>query len=120
MKDQNKPEGWSDEELIASCLAYELLRVQSKAGEKINKARTYRILSASYGRSPKSYEFRFQNISFIYEKLGKKHLKGLLPAKNIGKNIETKLKKFVQDAIATIKTSKSLEEIVLKSNVKGE
>ncbi len=75
---------WSQEELEASVDAYLSIYGKHLAGEAFVKKDFYRDLSSRFGRSEKSFEWRFQNISHVLTTLGKKPLPGLLPAENVG------------------------------------
>lgn len=88
---------WSDEELRASVEVYiDMLRKESK-GEKFVKKRYYEQLSEEFGRTAKSFEFRMQNISYIYSQLGRKWVSGLRPAKNVGPTNASKLQTFIAE-----------------------
>ena len=78
---------WSKEELSASVVAYIEMRKLESRGEKFIKKRVYEKLSEQFGRSPKAFEYRMQNISYVYSVLGRKWVSGLKPAKNIGSNV---------------------------------
>ena len=78
---------WSREELNASVKVYIQMRDLELCGEKFTKKSFYHDLSERFGRSPKSFEFRMQNISHVYSLMGRHWIKGLKPAKNVGKNI---------------------------------
>ena len=60
-------ENWESEELEASVKFYADMRSKEMAGEKFTKASYYKSLSERFGRSPKAYEYRMQNISHIYQ-----------------------------------------------------
>lgn len=72
---------WSKEELSASVVAYIEMRKLESRGEKFIKKRVYEKLSEQFGRSPKAFEYRMQNISYVYSVLGRKWVSGLKPAK---------------------------------------
>ena len=78
---------WSREELSASVVAYVEMRNLESRGEKFVKKRFYEKLSEQFGRSPKAFEYRMQNISHVYSVLGRKWVSGLKPAKNVGSNV---------------------------------
>lgn len=86
---------WESEELEASVKSYADMRSKEMAGEKYTKASYYKSLSERFGRSPKAYEYRMQNISHIYHQQGRQWLKGLKPLSNVGKNISDELKSLV-------------------------
>ncbi|CAH7017356.1 5-methylcytosine-specific restriction protein A [Vibrio chagasii] len=74
---------WSDEEMRASVEAYLNMLQLNQTSTKFNKAQIYRDLSNKFKRGAKSYEFRMQNISYVFELLGRNWVKGLKPKRNI-------------------------------------
>ncbi|MCQ8866374.1 HNH endonuclease [Vibrio splendidus] len=74
---------WSDDEMRASVEAYLIMLDLSQADTKFNKAQIYRDLSKKFKRGAKSYEFRMQNISYVFELLGRSWVAGLKPKRNI-------------------------------------
>ena len=78
---------WSREELSASVVAYIEMRDLELQGKKFTKKRVYERLSEQFGRSPKAFEYRMQNISHVYSVLGRQWISGLKPAKNVGANV---------------------------------
>jgi 5-methylcytosine-specific restriction protein A len=78
---------WSKEELRASVVAYIEMRDLELQVKKYTKKRVYERLSEQFGRSPKAFEYRMQNISYVYSVLGRQWISGLKPAKNVGANV---------------------------------
>lgn len=78
---------WSREELSASVIEYIGMRDLELQGKKFTKKRVYERLSEQFGRSPKAFEYRMQNISYVYSVLGRQWISGLKPAKNVGANV---------------------------------
>ncbi|MBY7900415.1 HNH endonuclease [Vibrio fluvialis] len=76
-------EVWTEAELKDSVREYLRMRAMETAGEKCNKAQIYRNLSDKYLRGAKAYEFRMQNISYVFELLGRRWVTGLKPKRNI-------------------------------------
>ncbi|HHF2889589.1 TPA: HNH endonuclease [Vibrio diabolicus] len=74
---------WSDEEMKDSVREYLQMLTNERAGIKFNKAQIYRDLSQKYNRGAKAYEFRMQNISYVFELLGRAWVTGLKPKRNI-------------------------------------
>lgn len=74
---------WSDAEMEDSVREYLRMLKLSREGDKINKAQIYRELSSRHKRGHKSYEFRMQNISYVFELMGRAWLPGLKPKRNI-------------------------------------
>ena len=75
---------WSDAELVASVRSYLEMKDKELKGIKFTKVDYYRDLSKKFGRSEKSFEYRMQNISFVFSQLGRAWVTGLKPAKNVG------------------------------------
>ncbi|EGU6979114.1 MULTISPECIES: HNH endonuclease [Vibrio harveyi group] len=74
---------WSDAEMEDSVYEYVRMLELSRNGDKFNKAQIYRELSSRYKRGHKSYEFRMQNISYVFELMGRSWVPGLKPKRNI-------------------------------------
>lgn len=88
---------WTDEELKASVFVYlEMLRKQER-GSKFNKKEYYRQLAGKFGRSEKAYEFRMQNISYVFSLLNREWVTGLKPAKNVGRKNGEKIEAFIAE-----------------------
>lgn len=88
-------EKWTDEELDAAVLKYvDMLEMQA-VGKKFNKKQIYSELAKSYGRSEKAWEYRMQNISFVYYSCGRGYVQGLKPAKNVGGKVLPVLEKLI-------------------------
>ena len=92
---------WSDEELEASVKAYLEMYEKFINNKDFKKSEYYKELSEKYGRTPKAFEYRMQNISHVLSTLGKDWMKVLAPKKNVGANIQ-----------------KKIEEILYKLNIK--
>lgn len=80
-------ENWTEEELEAAVHAYVEMRDRADRGERVVKSAVYQGLHERFGRSAKSYEYRMQNISYVYALLGRLWIEGLKPAKNVGTNV---------------------------------
>lgn len=88
-------ENWTENELEAAVRAYVDIRDRADRGEKVVKSKYYRDLHERFGRSAKSYEYRMQNISYVYALLGRRWLEGLKPAKNVGTNVIATLERAI-------------------------
>ena len=75
---------WSEQEIEAAVDAYYSLFQSQASGKQVVKKRYYEALALRYGRSVKSYEFRFQNISHVLDTMGLAWASGLVPASNVG------------------------------------
>ncbi|CAI1802660.1 Predicted restriction endonuclease [Serratia grimesii] len=101
----NDRDAWGDEDLEASVLAYIEMKKKHDAGEAFTKTSYYKKLGERFGRSPKSFEYRMQNISYAYSELNRNWLKGLKPASHVGSN---KLKNILE--LISIHDKPSLDE----------
>jgi len=88
-------ESWTKKELEASVVAYVDMLKKESNNDKFTKTSVYENLSQEFGRSPKAYEYRMQNISYIYDLLDKPWLKGLNPLRNVGANVAEDLRDFI-------------------------
>ena len=86
---------WSDAELEASVRSYLEMKDKELNGIKFTKVDYYRDLSKKFGRSEKSFEYRMQNISFVFSQLGREWLTGLKPAKNVGSHVFGKIDEII-------------------------
>lgn len=94
---ENADEAWTDEELRAAVLAYAEMQRKEKNGEAFVKVAIYRELSARYGRSPKAFEFRMQNISSVLDRMGRSWIAGLKPRGHSGSGIEAAIERLIND-----------------------
>ena len=80
---------WTEEELEAAVLAYMDMHKKDTQNEHYIKKNYYSDLSKRFDRTKKAFEYRMQNISYVMSLMGRKWVKGLKPAKNVGsKHIE--------------------------------
>lgn len=86
---------WTEDELAAAVEAYRQMEARLANGSGLEKARVYRELADRHGRTAKAWEYRMQNISHVLDQAGKPWLPGLLPASNVGANVEPKLAKLL-------------------------
>ena len=75
-------ENWSEQEVLIAVQAYFEHLAKEIRGESFVKTEIYRSLSALTGRTPKSIEAKFQNISAVLDILGREWMTGLRPLKN--------------------------------------
>ncbi|WP_256384438.1 HNH endonuclease [Photobacterium toruni] len=88
-------ESWSEEELSATVEVYLQMYRQEVVGESFNKKANYRELAGKFGRTEKAYEYRMQNISYIFSLLGRNWVSGLKPAKNVGRRIGEQIESLI-------------------------
>lgn len=87
---------WSDEELEAAVIAYTEMYQKELHNETFQKKSYYAELSKKYGRTEKSFEYRMQNISYVYSEMGRDFVSGLKPAKNVGANVTGKIEELIK------------------------
>ena len=104
---------WSREELSASVVAYIEMQKLEARGEKYIKKKVYEELSEQFGRSPKAFEYRMQNISYVYSVLGRQWIKGLKPMKNVGVNVLP----IIEELISQHEGSISIQQIEFEEQV---
>ena len=91
-------EKWSEAELDASVKVYlEMLSKESNGiAYKKSEYRNRLLMDVLKGRTPGSFEFRMQNISYVLDSLGQPYIKGYLPAKNVGANTKDSIIKSLE------------------------
>lgn len=107
-------ERWSNEELKASVDAYIDMLQKYRSGIHIVKKEYYEFLSHKFGRAPKAFEYRMQNISFVYSLLGREWLPGLRPAKNVGANIAARIEALISETEGKYLTPQAKFEVQVK------
>ena len=90
-----KKQNWSREELEASVRSYLEMRQKELDGKKYKKKEYYQRLSTEFSRTEKSFEYRMQNISYVFSLMGRDWVKGLRPAKNVGVNVFREIEKII-------------------------
>nr|WP_306464307.1 HNH endonuclease [Vibrio sp. Y2-5] len=88
---------WSDSELKESVNQYINMLKLEHEGTKFNKAQVYRDLSRKFKRGAKAYEFRMQNISYVFELLGRSWATGLKPKRNITAQQVKLIEQFISE-----------------------
>ncbi len=74
-------DNWTEQELKAAVEAYVRMHSDETNGVPFSKKQIYSELADSFGRTEKSFEYRMQNISYVYSLMGRKWVSGLKPAK---------------------------------------
>ena len=54
-------------------------------------------MAKKYGRTEKSWEYRMQNISYVFSIHGRRWITGLRPAKNVGARVAGKIENLIND-----------------------
>lgn len=106
---------WTREELSAAVHAYVEMLELERCGESFTKKKYYDALSSRFNRSSKAFEYRMQNISYVYEVLGRQWLTGLKPAKNVG----AKVLPLIEELISEHENTSSFPEIKFHATVEA-
>jgi hypothetical protein len=109
-------EGWSNDELLASVEAYRRMVEKQQAGIKYTKKQVYQELATRFGRTPKAFEYRMQNISAVLNELDLPWMPGLKPAVHIGADIKERLIQIIQGK----NPEKNTESSYLEENLEWE
>ncbi|MCE9677767.1 HNH endonuclease [Shewanella sp. AS1] len=88
---------WTDEELRAAVEAYVQMHSAEAKGMPFVKKQIYAELADRFGRSEKSFEYRMQNISYVYSLMGREWISGLIPAKNVGSNNAAVIERLISE-----------------------
>ncbi|TVP14244.1 HNH endonuclease [Shewanella sp. KCT] len=88
---------WTREELKAAVKAYIQMRSDEANGIHFVKKHIYSELASRFGRTEKSFEFRMQNISYVYSLMGREWISGLKPAKNIGSKNAAEIESLISE-----------------------
>ena len=86
---------WSTEELEASVAVYMEMRKNDFDGTPYSKKLYYQELSLKFDRTEKSFEYRMQNISYVFSVMGRSWVKGLKPAKNVGSRVAGEIERII-------------------------
>ncbi|WP_319025684.1 HNH endonuclease [Acidithiobacillus caldus] len=90
-------DNWSEEELRASVEAYVEMHRKESSGTAFSKKSYYEDLAKKFGRTVKSYEYRMQNISYVYSLQGRQWISGLKPARNVGAKVVHVLERLISE-----------------------
>lgn len=70
--------------------------------QRFIKKHYYQDLAQRFSRTESSFEYRMQNISYVFAEMGRTYISGLLPAKNIGTATAEKIEKLINQAKGTV------------------
>lgn len=90
-------EGWEKPEVQATLSAYFTLMENELEGRRVNKLASYKALARRWGRSPKGYERKMQNISAVLVLHDYPYLKGLVPLVNIQRSLEPTTLEYIRE-----------------------
>ena len=88
-------EKWTIEELEAAVSAYVEMRKKEAEGKSFTKKSYYVTLAKQFGRTQKAYEYRMQNISYVYSLMGRRWITGLKPARNVGDRVTGEIESLI-------------------------
>ena len=102
-------EKWSRNELLDAIIVYKKLQ----SDPSIVKKEVYRELALKYpNRTPKAFEYRMQNISFVLSLAGREWIEGLKPAKNVGTNVIRE----IEEILSSIEDRVFDERVIQENN----
>ncbi len=103
---------WSTDELLDTVKSYIDMWYKQKLNIPFIKMEYYKNLYNKYGRSTSAFEYRMQNISYIFEMCNLGWVNGLKPAKHIGeKNIKI-LEKMIKENLTEKILLENFDKIV--------
>ena len=103
---------WTNEELLDTVKSYIDMWHKQKLNVPFIKKDYYKNLYNKYGRSPSAFEYRMQNISYIFEILNLGWVKGLKPAKHIGEKNTQILERMVKENLTEKILLENFDKIV--------
>lgn len=106
---------WSRSELKDTVQAYLTMLKQQKSEKSVTKKSVYLGLSKKIGRTEKSIEYRFQNISYVLALLGRDWIPGLPPAKNVGAKTGAVIEALIAELEGTSAAPVVANEIQVKT-----
>lgn len=113
--------GWTEDELAAAVEAYRQMELRLASGSVTEKTKVYRELAARFGRTPKAWEYRMQNISHVLAQAGERWLPGLHPASNVGAKIEQQLARLLSLSIdVPTSVSESTKDTLQQQTIAAE
>ena len=104
---------WTKSELRAAVVVYREMLHLDRRHEKFVKKRYYEELSSKFDRSEKAFEYRMQNISYVYDVLGRRYVRGLKPARNVGANVIRTIKELIDE----VEGSLSIKDVGFEDQV---
>ena len=88
---------WQRNELEASVKCYMEMKRKEIGGIKFSKKKYYSELSKKFERTEKSFEYRMQNISFVFSEMGREWVTGLRPKQNVGSHIFKEIEEIINN-----------------------
>jgi hypothetical protein len=86
---------WSEEEASLCVETYFEYLTLELSGQSFVKSHLYRALSDKIGRTPKSIEMKFQNISAVLDVIGREWIRGLPPLANYQQMLAEKISQHI-------------------------
>ena len=90
-------DNWTEEELKAAVKAYVKMHTDEANGNSFVKKQIYAELAQEFCRTEKSFEYRMQNISYVYSLMGRNWVSGLKPAKNVGSKTAAIIERLISE-----------------------
>lgn len=89
---------WTDAELKKSIISYfEMLNYEKKKTPYIKREVNRKLQKKLPGRTDKSIEYRWQNISSVLSDNKISFINGYKPARNVGSNVKERIWKIIRD-----------------------
>jgi hypothetical protein len=101
---------WSDAELRTSVDAYLYLLQMELSGVPFSAAEQEKLLASGplYARNDASVRYRLRNISHVMQERGEPILKAYSPAPQVGKNVEIKIHRLLDERPDTLRSVRQL------------
>lgn len=90
-------EKWNESELKAAVEAYLDMYEKEAKGKPFTKKHYYEQLAEKWKRTEKSFEYRMQNISYVFSLIGRDWVSGLKPAKNVEAAVAKTIEKLIYE-----------------------
>lgn len=88
---------WTTRELRVAVEQYLAMLERYRMGEAFVKSHIYEEIANEIGRSPKSVEYRMQNISYVLHAMGREWLPGLRPASHVGARVARQIEEILAE-----------------------
>lgn len=86
---------WSNIEMAEAVKVYAEMRNKNFKNESFVKKHYYEELANKFGRTIKAFEYRMQNISYVYYLMGREYIPGLKPARGVSPNQIAMIQKLI-------------------------
>ena len=91
----NKP--WTDLEIKDAIESYLTMLKAVENGERFVKSHIYKQLAEKHKRTPKAFEYRMQNVSYVMQLHGRDWVPGLLPKPHVGRAVVERIERILSE-----------------------